>query len=100
MGQTYYPQSDHLPTTWTVAKLREELAKMPQDALVVFGSPQWGAFGSGQHYSIERVREVELERREHNCGKQEHYDEDTDTVTYDDEDYIQVFNGWKGVVIE
>jgi hypothetical protein len=96
----YYPQSDDPGKTLTVGELVVKLLEMPQESLIVFTVPEFGAFGSGMSYTIATVEEVELPRHEHNCGKQEHYDEDTDEVTHDDEDYIQVFNAWKGVVIK
>lgn len=101
MGQTYYAQSDKPVATMTVRQLVEKLVALPdQDAAIIFKSPLYGCFGSHTAYSLDTVSEVELAAESTNYGRQEHYDEDTDTVPYGEEDYIEHKPAWKGVVIE
>ena len=101
MANTLYPQSDSPhPRTMTVNELAEKLAAMDQDAIVVFRSPFNGAFGPRTMYTVDKVSEVSMEAYDHNYGPQSYYDEDTGEETQDEEDYIQHFNAWKGVVIE
>jgi hypothetical protein len=100
MGQSYYAQSDNPGQTMTVGQLIDRLLQEDSTSLVVFQSPSIGVFGPDTMYSIEEVTFVNLPRREYNRGKQEHYNENTNETTYSEEDYIQVFNAWKGVVIK
>ena len=100
----YYPQSENPGKTLTLGEFYEKikltLSMFDKDLPVVFKSPSFGAYGSDTYYNIYLVTVQEKPAYEYNCGKQEHYDEDTDTITYDEEGYIQQFHAWKGVVIE
>lgn len=101
MASLYYSRSDHVGPTITVRELIKRLTSLEDHNLpVIFKSPQCGVYGSGIEYSIDKVSVVELPAEDFNWGKQKHYDEDTDKVTIADEDYIQHFHAWKGVVIE
>lgn len=99
MGNTYYPQTDNPGPTMRIRDLLEALSKFNPDELVVFKTPLYGAFGSGVAYSIDGVGLVEMKERHQNFGPQTDYDEETNTETVSEDDYIQVFPSWRGVVI-
>lgn len=99
MGETYYAQSDHRPSTLTVGELIERLSKHDPAAPVVFRTPLYGAFGSHTAYSIDAVTAETLERREnHYPGGERAFDDETGEE-YTTEPYTQVFHAWSGVVI-
>jgi hypothetical protein len=97
MAETCYPQSYPFRTL-TVGELMEKLGALDPQAKVIFKSPHYGAFGSGQTFSIDTAEAVTMPRREHHIPAQEAFDEETGE-TYMTEAYTQVWEEWSGVVI-
>jgi len=98
MAKTVYPQSYPFKTL-TVGELIERLSSLDPAAPAIFRLPQFGAFGSGQEYSIERVEAVRLERKELHIPATMALDDETGEE-YMTEAETQVWKEWKGVVIE
>jgi hypothetical protein len=97
MADTVYPQSYPF-RTMTVRDLMAKLAALDPDAPVIFKAPQYGAFGSGQTYSIDNAEAVHMERREHYNPPAPAFNEDTGEEYMTEAD-TQVWEEWRGVVI-
>ena len=95
----YYPRMDwKQPPTLIVEALREALRDLPGDLLVLFTVPEFGAFGGGQQYTLSKAEVVDLPREENIIPEHEVFNEE-DGTTYVQEEEVQVFHAWKGVVI-
>ncbi|AGC35735.1 hypothetical protein ACP46_gp50 [Rhizobium phage RHEph06] len=97
MAKTIYPQS-YAFTTLTVGELVKLLDGLDDRMPVVFKSPQYGAFGSGTMYSVDKAEIVKFERKEQHYPASSGVDEEGDP--FSNEAYTQVWEEWEGVVIE
>lgn len=98
MANTYYPQSDHHPSTMTVGQLMERLAPLDPGAPVIFRLPQYGVFGPGIEQSIDAVNAETMDLAEEHHEASSYEDEETGELI-ENEAYTQVFPAWSGVVI-
>lgn len=98
MAATYYAQNDAPEPTMTVAELIKRLYAFAPDAPVVFRTPLHGSFGANTAYSIERLDEVSLPRKEQHYPAARGLDEETGEE-YEAEPYTQVWHAWTGIVI-
>ncbi len=100
MARSYYARSDRPGSTMTARQLIEQLQALPDlDLPIVFKSPPFGAYGPLHAYSVDKVELQEFARETlHHPARTEYDDETGEPYEIEAED--QVFEAWRGIVIE